>query len=117
MTTESLAQQLSTLRDLLNDVDRRLSRVPVAPPGLEELKRSVDTLRTNMWAILSAGHGVQAPVRVERLKLRRAIEGLRAISAAIAEDGHRAVHPEHLELQLLARQLADQIDDMRRPEQ
>lgn len=113
MTTESLAQQLSTLRDLLNDVDRRLSRVPVAPPGLEELKRSVDTLRTNMWAILSAGHGVQAPVRVERLKLRRAIEGLRAISAAIASNGRRAVHPEHIELQLLARQIADQIDELR----
>jgi len=109
MTTEPLARQLSTLRDLLNDVDSRLSRVPVAPPGLEELKRSVDTLRTNMWAILSAGHGVQAPVRVERLKLRRAIDGLRAISAAIASNGQRTLHPEHLELQLLARQLADQL--------
>jgi len=113
MTTEPLAQQLSTLRDLLNDVDRRLSQVPVAPPGLEELKRSVDTLRTNMWAILSAGHGVQAPVRVERLKLRRAIEGLRAISAALASNDQRTLHPEHLELQVLARQLADQIDQLR----
>ena len=28
-----------------------------APPGLEDLKGSVDTLRTNMWAILSAGPG------------------------------------------------------------
>lgn len=113
MTTEPLAQQLSTLRDLLSDVDARLSRVPVAPPGLEELKRSVDTLRTNMWAILSAGHGVQAPVRVERLKLRRAIEGLRAISTAIAQEGQRTLHPEHLELQLLSLQLADQIDELR----
>ena len=109
MTSEPLARQLSTLRDLLNDVDSRLSRVPVAPPGLEELKRSVDTLRTNMWAILSAGHGVQAPVRVERLKLRREIEGLRAISAAIASNAQRTLHPEHVELQLLARQLADQL--------
>jgi hypothetical protein len=111
MTTEPLARQLSTLRDLLNDVDSRLSRVPVAPPGLEDLKRSVDTLRTNMWAILSAGHGAKAPVRVEGPKLRRAIEGLRAISAAIASHGQRTLH---LERQLLARQLADQIDPPKR---
>src|SRR5918992_1378674 len=108
MADEPLPQQLVTLRKLLDDVDARLSRAPVAPAGLEDLKRSVDTLRTNMWAVLSAGHGAYAAVRVERLKLRRAIEGIKAVRAALSADGAR-LHPEHFELQLIARDLADEI--------
>jgi hypothetical protein len=113
MTEEPLAKQLSALRGLLEEVDARLARAPVAPPGLEELKRSVDTLRNNMWAILSAGHGVHAPVRIERLKLRRAIDGIRALSTALESPTGRTLHPEHAELQLLAQKLADQIGQLR----
>jgi hypothetical protein len=112
MADEPLAQQLLTLRGLLDDVDARLSRAPVLPAGLEELKRSVDTLRTNMWAILSAGHGASAPVRVERLKLRRALEGLKAVRAGLSAPGTR-LQPEHVELQLVARELAEQIGKLR----
>jgi hypothetical protein len=111
MADEPLAQQLVTLRSLLDDVDARLSRAPALPEGLEDLKRSVDTLRTNMWAILSAGHGAAAPVRVERLKLRRAIEGIRAVRAGLTPGG--TLHPEHIELQLISRELADQIGKLR----
>jgi hypothetical protein len=113
MADEPLAQQLLTLRTLLDDVDSRLSRAPAVPAGLEELKRSVDTLRTNMWAILSAGHGASAAVRVERLKLRRAIEGIKAVRAGLGEPGNGKLHPEHTELQLIARDLADQIGKLR----
>ncbi len=113
MAEEPLAQQLATLRSLLNEVDTRLARAPVAPPGLEDLKRSVDTLRTNMWAILSAGHGAMATVRVERLKLRRAIDGIQAVSASLASQQSTTLYPEHIELQLLARQLADQIGKLK----
>ena len=111
MADEPLAQQLLTLRGLLDDVDARLSRAPVVPAGLEELKRSVDTLRTNMWAILSAGHGASAPVRVERLKLRRALEGLKAVRAGITAESR--LHPEHIELQIVAREIAEQIGKLR----
>lgn len=113
MADEPLAQQLLKLRELLNDVDARLSRAPVVPAGMEELKRSVDTLRTNMWAILSAGHGASAPVRVERLKLRRALEGLKAVRASLTANGGGTLHPEHVELQLVARDIADQIGKLR----
>jgi hypothetical protein len=113
MTDEPLPQQLLKLRGLLDEVDTRLSRAPAVPVGLEELKRSVDTLRTNMWAILSAGHGAAAPVRVERLKLRRAIEGLKAVRASLAAPGNGALHPEHVELQMIARELAEQIGRLR----
>lgn len=113
MSAEPLAQQLLKLRELLNDVDAQLSRAPVVPEGIEELKRSVDTLRTNMWAILSAGKGASAPVRVERLKLRRALEGLKAVRANLTGNGGGTLHPEHIELQLVARDIADQIGKLR----
>jgi hypothetical protein len=112
MANEPLPQQLMMLRSLLDDVDARLTRAPVLPAGLEDLKRSVDTLRTNMWAILSAGHGALAPVRVERLKLRRAIEGIKAVRAGLTATGGK-LHPEHIELQLIARELANEIGKLR----
>jgi hypothetical protein len=113
MADEPLAQQLVTLRTLLDEVDARLTRAPAAPAGLEDLKGSVDTLRTNMWAILSAGHGALAPVRVERLKLRRAIEGIQAVRDSLTSRGAGKLHPEHIELQLIAQDLADQIGKLR----
>jgi len=112
MADEPLAQQLATLRSLLNDVDAGLTRAPVLPAGLEDLKTSVDTLRTNMWAILSAGQGAQAPIRVERLKLRRAIDGIKAVRASLTQGGG-TLHPEHVELQLIARELASDIGKLR----
>jgi hypothetical protein len=106
MTDEPLVQQLTALRELLTEVDTRLSRAPAAPEGLEDLKQSVDELRTSMWAILSAGYGQMAPIRVERLKLRRAIEGLRGVQELLRA-GRR--YPEHQELRKLAQAVAEQI--------
>jgi hypothetical protein len=113
MADETLAQQLVTLRSLLDDVDARLSRAPAIPAGLEDLKRSVDTLRTNMWAVLSAGQGASASVRVERLKLRRAIEGMKSVRASLTGPDGGKLHPEHIELQLIARQIAEDIGKLR----
>ena len=113
MAEEPLVQQLVALRTLLDEVDARLTRAPAAPEGLDDLKRSVDTLRTNMWAILSAGHGTSAQVRVERLKLRRAIEGLQAVRASLTPQWAGALHPEHIELHGIARELAEHIEKLR----
>lgn len=103
---EPLAQQLIALGALLNEVEARLARAPAAPAGLEDLKNSVDSLRTSMWAVLAAGYGATAPLRVERLKLRRAIESLRGVQAGLEK---QIRHPEHAELQSLALAIADQI--------
>ena len=66
-----------------------------------------------MWAVLSAGHGASAPVRVERLKLRRAIEGMKAVRAGLTSAVGGTLHPEHTELQLIARELANDIGKLR----
>jgi hypothetical protein len=112
MAEEALAQQLTALASLLAEVDSRLAKAPAAPAGLEHLKASVDQLRTSMWAILSAGYGVSAPARVERLKLRRAIEGLRSIQTDLASRPRATRHPEHAELAVVARALADKIESL-----
>jgi hypothetical protein len=109
MAEEPLAQQLTVLGSLLAEVDNRLSRAPVAPVGLEDLKQSVDNLRTSMWAILSAGHGLSAPARVERLKLKRAIEGLAAIQKDLAARPRAPRYPEHAELSAIAKAVVEQI--------
>jgi hypothetical protein len=109
MNEEPLAQQLTALASLLSEVDARLARAPAAPAGLEHLKGLVDSLRTSMWAVLSAGSGVIAPVRVERLKLRRAIEGLRIIQEQLAARP-AGRHPEHAELLEVARELVAQLE-------
>jgi citrate lyase beta subunit len=113
MAEEPLAQQLTALAALLSEVDDRLSRSPVAPMGLEHLKQSVDSLRTSMWAVLSAGTGITAPTRVERLKLRRALEGLRVISEDLAARPGVARFPEHAELLEVARTLVAQLETPR----
>jgi hypothetical protein len=110
MAEEPLAQQLTALGVLLAEVDARLSRAPAAPAGLEHLKQSVDNVRTSMWAILSAGYGITAPARVERLRLRRAIDALRSIQADIVARPAGMRFPEHAELGQLAREMAGQLD-------
>ncbi|MEO7995302.1 MAG: hypothetical protein ABI743_12970 [bacterium] len=105
MDEEPLAQQLTALATLLTEVDARLARSPAAPTGLEHLKESVDSLRTSMWAVLSAGTGLTAPSRVERVKLRRAVAGLRLIQGDLAARPAGARHPEHAELLEVARSL------------
>lgn len=111
MAEETLAQQLTALASLLSEVDARLARSPAAPVGLEHLKQSVDSLRTSMWSVMSAGSGLTAPMRVERLKLRRAIDGLGAIHADLASRPAAARYPEHAELLGIARALVSRLDD------
>ena len=110
MTEESLVEQLTRLAGLLAEVDARLSRSPVAPQGLEHLKQIVDNLRTSMWAVLSAGSGVTAPTRVEKLKLRRSIDGLSAIRDSLLIRPGRPLLPEYAELAAVAKDLAIVID-------
>ena len=110
MAKEPLAQQLTALASLLSEVDARLARSPAAPTGLEHLKDSVDSLRTSMWAVLSVGTGVTAPTRVERLKLRRAIAGLRTIQQEFGARPSVTRFPEHAELVEVARALIAQLE-------
>jgi hypothetical protein len=110
MTDETLQQQVGQLRQMLNAIDSQLARTGSAPQeGLEDLKRAVDTLRTNVWAILSAARSKDYQVFIERFKLRRAIDITKGILADIDSGTSTHLLPEHSELQIMLKQLGEGI--------
>lgn len=94
MTDETLALQLVALKSLLAEVEQRLGRAPIAPTGLEDLKSSVDTLRTSIWAIMSAGKGARSESLVERFRVHRAVEMLEGIRADMVSGRMPLIRPE-----------------------
>ena len=109
MTEKTLAELVVQLRSVLSTIDAQLGRAQAPPEGLEDLKSAVDTLRTNVWAILSAGRSSHYKGFVERFRLRRANEVLRATLDDIDTGAVTSLHPEHVELQIHAQQLVSKI--------
>lgn len=111
--TEALSQQIVELRSRLGTIDSQLMRAGMAPEGLEDLKAAVDSLRNNVWAILSASRSSNYHVNVERFRLRRAIEITKGLSAEIEAGSMKSLHPEHSELQIVLQQLNERIGRLR----
>ncbi|HXI19522.1 MAG TPA: hypothetical protein VNH46_00470, partial [Gemmatimonadales bacterium] len=95
----------------LNTVDAQLAKSGGAPEGLEDLKVAVDSLRTSVWAVLSASRTSNYDAFISRFRLRRGIDTLRSIMAGL--EGGGQVHPEHSELQILMQQLHEKIGRLR----
>lgn len=115
MPQDPLNEQIAALSTMLASLDDRLARAHTPPEGLEDLKGAVDTLRTHVWAILSASRSSSYKPFVERFRLRRALDGLRTIVADIDSGVSTTLHPEHTDLQMLAMQLAERIGRLKRP--
>ncbi len=109
MTEESLPQQLIGLQRLLTEVDARLMKAPVTPVGLDDLKASVDSLRTNIWAIMSAGKGTMSPTTVHRFKLRRSADMLRDLVEEFDQHPNDERFPEHTALADVAQGLVTRL--------
>ena len=113
MADQPLNQQIVDLRNRLSTIDGQLNKVGDAPEGLEDLKAAVDSLRNNVWAILSASRTSNYHVNVERFRLRRAIEITKGLIGEI-DNGHmKTLHPEHSELQIVLQQLNERIGRLR----
>lgn len=109
MTQENLAQQIAQLRAQLTAVDGQLAKSGGSVDGLEDLKEAVDNLRTSVWAVLSASRSANYPGFIARFRARRGIDILKAIAHDIETEGKLALHPEHVEMQVLMKQLNDRI--------
>ncbi len=114
MSDKPLQQQVSDLRAMLTAIDAQLGKAATPPEGLEELKRAVDTLRTNVWAILSAARSRDYQVFLERFKLRRAIDITRGLLGDIESGASKQLLPEHSELQIILRRLNEEIGKLQR---
>ena len=109
MTQENLAQQIALLRAQLTAVDGQLAKSGGSVDGLEDLKDAVDNLRTSVWAVLSASRSANYPGFIARFRARRGIDILKAIAHDIETEGELALHPEHVEMQVLMKQLNNRI--------
>jgi hypothetical protein len=114
MADPRLSQQVATIRNMLDNLDAQLSKASAPPEGLEDLKSTVDNLRTNVWAILSASKSTNYQSLVERFRLRRAIEVTRGLVSDIETGKTTALQPEHVELQILTQQLVERIGRLKR---
>ena len=114
MADPRLSQQVTTIRSMLDNLDAQLSKADAPPEGLEDLKSTVDNLRTNVWAILSASKSANYQALVERFRLRRAIEVTRNQLSDIETGKITIVQPEHIELQILAQRLVERIGGLKR---
>jgi hypothetical protein len=114
MADASLSQQVTAIRTMLDGLDAQLAQAQAPPEGLEDLKRTVDNLRTNVWAILSASKSANYQTLIERFKLRRAIDITRNVLTEIESGKSTGLQPEHIELQILSQQLIERIGRLKR---
>jgi hypothetical protein len=95
MADQQLSQQIVDLRNRLATIDSQLNKVGDAPEGLEDLKAAVDSLRNNVWAILSASRTSNYHVNVARFRLRRATEITKGLIGEIDNGQMKTLHLGH----------------------
>lgn len=113
MDNQPLNAEITRLRTQLTTIDQQLLKSANAPEGLEDLKRAVDSLRTSVWAVLSASRTSNYPAFISRFRLRRGIDTLKGILAECETESGREVHAEHAELQIVMEQLHERIGKLR----
>ena len=109
MTDSTLVKQIEDLRRQLTTVDAQLAKSGQNAEGLEDLKGTVDSLRTSVWAVLSASRSSNYPGFITRFRLRRGIDTIKTIIADLDSEAGKILHPEHSELQILMQQVNERI--------
>ncbi len=109
MTDNTLVKQIEDLRRQLTTVDAQLAKSGSNAEGLEDLKGAVDSLRTSVWAVLSASRSNNYPGFITRFRLRRGIDTIKTIIADLDSEAGKILHPEHSELQILMQQVNERI--------
>ena len=105
----SVANDLTRMRMILQELEDRLEAGEVPPDGLPEFKSTVDEIRLRVWALLSAA-GSDAPrATAERFRLRRAAEFCRTLTQELSAGQLSAGHTEWPEVQQMATQLSAAI--------
>jgi hypothetical protein len=109
MPDPALEPQVTSMRTMLQSIEAQLGRGRISLEGLTELKRTIDDMRTQVWALMSAA-GDDTPASLERLRLKRTGELCRAVAQELGA-GALQRHPRELaELRVAVADLAVQID-------
>lgn len=99
------------MRDLVRDLEQRVSSGEIPPEGLETFKAAIDDVRLRLWAVLaSSNEPGNRTASMQRFRLRRAIDVCRTASADLETGRLDLHHAEVGELRLVADQLALQVE-------
>jgi G:T/U-mismatch repair DNA glycosylase len=109
MPDPALEPQVTSMRTVLQSIEAQLARGRFSLDGLTELKRTIDDMRTQVWALMATA-GDDSPAAIERLKVRRTAELCRAVTQGLAAGGLQANHRELEELRVAAAELAVAIE-------
>jgi hypothetical protein len=108
---ESVHEELTRMRIILQDLECRLEAGDVPPEGLPEFKSMVDEIRLRVWALLTAASADAPREAAERFRLRRAAEFCRALASELSAGHLGASHPEWVEVQQTVTNLSAAITE------
>lgn len=109
MPDPALEPQVTSMRTMLQSIESQIGRGRISLEGLTELKRTIDDMRNQVWALMAAA-GDDTPASVERLRLKRAGDLCRAVTHDLGNGALQRHIRELSELRVAAAELAAQID-------
>lgn len=109
MTHQPLAQVVSSMRGTLQSVETQLARGDIPAEGIADLKRAIDDIRLQVWAIMAAA-AEDGPMSLERFRLRRALEVCHTVVGDLGRGAIGYHHRELADLRTAAQQLVAAID-------
>lgn len=107
--SDSVHAELTRMRIILEDLERRLESGEFDPEGLRGFKSAVDEVRLRVWGLLTAAGAPDPREATERFRLTRAAELCRGLTHELAAGRLQATHPEWPEVQETAAQLSAAI--------
>ncbi len=94
MGEPSFAEDVTTLHEALQAIERRMARGEVPSGGLAEFKSSVDDLRLRLWGLLAAGSADDFRAFQGSFRLRRATEICAGLAADLQSGAMSTRHEE-----------------------
>ena len=111
MTDNDRATALGNLQIAVTAFGRQLGAAGnLSPDSLEELKGAVDDVRLRLWSVLMAENSQDYRGFIERYRLRRAAESLRALVADVDIGVLRLGHHEAAELAAAVQELGKRLE-------
>jgi hypothetical protein len=113
MRTPELAElqdHLARLRAVLTVMDTNLELGLVRNEGVQDLQKAIDSLRANVWVMLTAWHRTQAQAFVSAMRVRRARETCQEVLEDLNTDALNAETPGYPVFLATIRELARTLE-------
>jgi hypothetical protein len=115
MAEPSFVEQVANLNATLSAIEERLVRGQQPVQDLEDFKSALDDVRLRLWGLLSAAGGDDYKGFQERFRIRRATEMSRGLGGDLRTGIISGRHRELAGLKEAANELAQSIEQARRP--